>query len=152
MDEHDGQAFDLRNVRPFGEVLQSHVEPRHLCMPVDDAQLPCQRWRGGFQIAGHALQCGEKILPAGKAQAQKIDGDRQAALTIFLEEISPLIRAMVGSDVDFIAVVKRFLHRLGVIASAELAPGLAELSEARSRQVDEHFEYVIARQTADVPR
>ena len=79
-------------------------------------------------------------------------GDRQAAFTVFLEEISPLIRAMVGSDVDFIAVVKRFLHRLGVIASAELAPGLAELSEARSRQVDEHFEYVIARQTADVPR
>jgi dihydrodipicolinate synthase/N-acetylneuraminate lyase len=79
-------------------------------------------------------------------------GDRQAAFTVFLEEISPLIRAMVGSDVDFIAVVKRFLHRLGVIASAELAPGLAELSEARSRQVDAHFEYVIARQTADVPR
>ncbi len=78
-------------------------------------------------------------------------GDRGAAFTIFLEEISPLIRAMVGSDVDFIAVVKRFLQRLGVIASAELAPGLAELSEARCRQADEHFSYVIARQKAEAP-
>ena len=68
-------------------------------------------------------------------------GDRPAAFAIFIEEISPLIRAMVGADVDFIAVVKRYLQRLGVIASAETAPGLPELTEARTRQVDEHFDH-----------
>jgi hypothetical protein len=46
--------------------------------------------------------------------------------------------------VDFIAVVKRFLHRLGVIASAELAPGVTDLSKSRTRQADEHFQYVLA--------
>jgi 4-hydroxy-tetrahydrodipicolinate synthase len=80
------------------------------------------------------------------------DGDRQAAFAVFIEEISPLIRAMVGADVDFIAVVKRFLHRLGVIASAELAPGVTDLSKSRTRQADEHFQYVLARRSAEVPR
>lgn len=79
-------------------------------------------------------------------------GDRQAAFAIFIEEISPLIRAMVGADVDFIAVVKRFLHRLGVIASAEVATGVTDLSEARSRQAKEHFDYVVSRQIAAVPQ
>ena len=74
-----------------------------------------------------------------------VKGDRPAAFAIFIEEISPLIRAMVGADVDFIAVVKRYLQRLGVIASAETAPGLPELTEARTRQVDEHFDRVSTR-------
>lgn len=81
-----------------------------------------------------------------------VGGNRQAAFALFIEEISPLIRAMVGADVDFIAVVKRFLHRLGVIASAELAPGVTDLSESRTRQAEEHFQYVLARGSAEVQR
>jgi 4-hydroxy-tetrahydrodipicolinate synthase len=79
-------------------------------------------------------------------------GDRQGAFAIFIEEISPLIRAMVGSDVDFIAVVKHFLSRMGLIASGEVAPGVPGLSEARSRQAEEHYVYMVARQTAGEPR
>jgi len=74
-----------------------------------------------------------------------ITGDKRLAFSIFIEEISPLIRAMVGADVDFIGVVKLYARRLGLIASAETAPGLPELSEARARQVEEHFAYMAAR-------
>ncbi len=83
--------------------------------------------------------------PSRRWYDQLMKGDRQAGFTIFIDEISPLIRAMVGADVDFIAVVKRYLQRLGVIASAETAPGLPDLTEARIRQVDEHFDHASSR-------
>jgi hypothetical protein len=59
---------------------------------------------------------------------------------------------MVGADVDFIAVVKLYAHRLGVIASPETAPGLPDLSAARARQVEEHFAFMAGRYGTPIPR
>jgi 4-hydroxy-tetrahydrodipicolinate synthase len=70
------------------------------------------------------------------------DGRRDEAFAIYTDELAPLIRAMVGPDVDFIAVVKRYLRQHGVLASEETVPGLPGLSPARERQVDEAIAYV----------
>jgi dihydrodipicolinate synthase/N-acetylneuraminate lyase len=73
------------------------------------------------------------------------EGKRQLAFTIFIEEIAPLCRAMVGTDVDFIGVIKRLLHHQGVIGTEETVPGLPSLSPARVRQVDEAIAYLESR-------
>lgn len=78
------------------------------------------------------------------------DGHRDAAFALWTEEIAPLCRAMVGAEVDFIAVVKRVLSRNGAIASEETVPGLATLSPARERQVDEAMAYLAGRTRASV--
>ena len=65
------------------------------------------------------------------------EGKRDVAFTIFMDDIVPLCRAMVGVDVDFIAVVKRVLRHQSLISSDETVPGLPTLSPARARQVDE---------------
>jgi len=90
--------------------------------------------------------------PSARWYAELTTGDRRLAFSIFIDEISPLIRAMVGADVDFIAVVKLYAHRLGVIASPETAPGLPDLSAARARQVEEHFAFMAGRYGTPIPR
>jgi 4-hydroxy-tetrahydrodipicolinate synthase len=73
------------------------------------------------------------------------EGKRDVAFWIFMDDIAPLCRALVGADVDFIAVVKRVLRRQSLISSEETVPGLPTLSPARARQVDEVVGYLAAR-------
>jgi 4-hydroxy-tetrahydrodipicolinate synthase len=74
------------------------------------------------------------------------EGKRDVAFAVFMDEIAPLCRAMVGADVDFIAVVKRLLWRQSVISSEETVPGLPTLSPARARQVDEVLAHLESRE------
>jgi len=89
--------------------------------------------------------------PSARWYTELTTGDKRVAFSIFMDEISPLIRAMVGADVDFIGVVKLYAQRLGVIASAETAPGLPALSAARERQVEAHFAFMAARYGTSIP-
>jgi dihydrodipicolinate synthase/N-acetylneuraminate lyase len=89
--------------------------------------------------------------PSARWFTELTTGDKRLAFSIFMDEIFPLIRAMVGADVDFIGVVKLYAQRLGVIASAETALGLPELSAARARQVEEHFAFMAARYGTPIP-
>jgi 4-hydroxy-tetrahydrodipicolinate synthase len=83
--------------------------------------------------------------PARRWYDTLLGGDQPEAFAIFTERLAPLIRAMVGTDVDFIAVVKQVLHERGILASADTAPGLPTLLPPRARQVDEVLGYLAKR-------
>jgi 4-hydroxy-tetrahydrodipicolinate synthase len=79
-----------------------------------------------------------------------VAGRRAEAYVVYSEEIAPLCRAMVGAEVDFIAVVKRVLAARGAIASDETVPGLPTLTSLRERQVDEATAYLADRARTNV--
>jgi dihydrodipicolinate synthase/N-acetylneuraminate lyase len=79
-----------------------------------------------------------------------VAGRRAEAYVVYSEEIAPLCRAMVGADVDFIAVVKRVLAALGAIATDETVPGIPTLTALRERQVDEAIAYLADRHRTNV--
>jgi 4-hydroxy-tetrahydrodipicolinate synthase len=79
-----------------------------------------------------------------------VPGRRAEAFAVYSEEIAPLCRAMVGADVDFIAVVKRVLAARGAIASDETVPGIPTLTPLRERQVDEAIAYLSERARTNV--
>ena len=95
-------------------------------------------WRMLCRGADGAMLAYPMILPETFARMYRLhrDGRRADAFAVWSREILPFVNECLR-DTDYVQTSKTALHRLGVIASAELRLPLTALDATRQEEVDE---------------
>ena len=100
-------------------------------------------WRMLCRGADGAMLAYPMILPETFARMYRLhqEGRREDAFTVWSREILPFVNECLR-DTDYVQTSKAALHRLGVIAAAELRLPLMPLDTTRWQEVDEALAFI----------